>query len=152
MIKDFFEHLFTLYPSYAETLHNDPYAIWVNAIGGIMISIPFIIVGLMCIIMAGTDPKYTRRRIVLTKLFGYFIFCCGLSRLIDTYCIWHNYAIIAGYAKNLTGILAWLAIVYTPAVIRETLKIRTLEQVDESLKQTNIKIDKLKELGDKITT
>lgn len=142
------EHLFKEFPSFSERVY-DNYAVMLHVIGGILISVTFMIIGILCVVYAGNDPAHSKVRVLMAKFFGFFLIACALSRVADTYAIWHNYAILTGYIKILTGIISGVTILYIPAVIKEIQKIRDFSEVEQKLDKTKEKLDRVQELNDK---
>jgi hypothetical protein len=142
------EHLFKEFPSFHDRVY-DNYAVMLHIVGGVLISITFMIIGILCVAHAGGDPAHSKVRVLMAKLFGLFLIACALSRVADTYAIWHNYAILTGYIKILTGIISGVTIFYIPAVIREIQKIKDYTEVEKKLDTTKEKLDRVQELSDK---
>ena len=141
-----FKYLFKEYAPYS-LLYPSPVDQTLIIIGGILIAIPFFTIGIMCVILAGRNPKDLRSKVVLTKIFGYFLVSCALSRALGIFALWHNYARFISYINILTGLLAFLAIAIIPAVVREGLKERKLEQVEQSLADTKNQLDKIEQIS-----
>lgn len=143
------KHLFKEFMPLNEAYYFDQYTIWINAIGGTIIALTFFIVGFLCVSMADSGiEKKTKKTIILTQLFGLFLISCALARGIDVLCLWHNYAIVNGYVKILTGILSIAAVLMIPSVIRENIQ---MQKIHQKLDETNQKLDEVKELNDKLS-
>lgn len=146
-----FKHFFKEYLPLQEAMYNDQYAIYLNIIGGLLIAVPFLIIGIICIYYAGKGEASIRRKILTTKLFGFFLVSCALARVIDVLCIWHQYAIINGYVKILTGLIALFAIFLIPSVIREGMHSGKISDIKNGLERTNQSLDELKQITEKIS-
>jgi hypothetical protein len=143
-----FKHIFKEFPAFEELIGDNGYALTLHIIGGTLIAITFIFIGFICIYPPITDPTKTRKSLLITKMFGFFLISCGLSRGLDTVAIWHNYAILTGYIKVLTGLLALLTIVYIPAVIKDAMKDRNLDNVTEKLQETNQRLGEVQQISE----
>ncbi len=144
-----FKHLFKEFPAFGERI-GDTNVIAIHVIGGILISITFIFIGLLCLYPKIKDPRMTRMRLLMTKMFGFFLISCGMSRILDTLALWHNYAYITGYIKILTGLLALIAIAYIPAVVKEILTNEALIKVDKQLTETSQRLEEVQNISEKL--
>lgn len=129
---------------------NDPFTIWLNVIGGVFIGISFLIWGVLCVVTAGVDERKGKRAIFLTQLFGFVLIACALARFVDVLCVWHNYAILNGYIKILTGVLGILGLILVPFVLKESYSRKTYHEVDQKLEETSKKLDNVQELAKKL--
>lgn len=134
-----------------EIYGNDQFALWLNVIGGALIGITFLVVGIMCTAMARIGDGAAKKRVILTKMFGYFLISCSLSRFITVLCTWHDLAILDGWIKMLTGLLATIAIIYLPSAIKESISHRILEKTAQSLEETKKDILELKKIYNKVS-
>lgn len=145
-----FEHLFREFLPLKDAMYNDLYTITMQVVGGLLIAIPFCVIGLACIFLSDLEEHRDRKRIALTKLFGFFLISCGISRIINVLCVWHNYANIAAYIQILTGLLAVLATGLIPIIVKNIIKAKRLSDIHQGLSNTNKKIDDLKEMTEKL--
>lgn len=144
--------LFKKFPAYADRI-PDSGTLTLNVTGNALIAIPFIIIGLLCIVMAddsSRQPPKTKQGVIITQLFGYFLICCGISRIVDLICIWHNYANLAGCIRILTGLIALGALIYIPIVIRESMKAPNIQEIDSKLAETKEKLTIIENLTKKL--
>lgn len=145
--------MFDLLKQYPARVYDyDSFTFWLNALGGFSISLSFILIGILFIIRAkkAEKEKYSRTRVRVTVLFGWFLVSCALSRAIDVLCMWHNFPVLSGYAKLLTGILAFIAIYYIPSLLKEASIADSLKVVKEELHETRKGLGKLQELTEKL--
>lgn len=104
---------------------------------------------MMCIILSSKSKQgKTRQR--LTTLFGLFLVACSFSRLLSILCIWHNYAILDGWVKIFTGVIALFAIAYMPRAIKEAMEQRALEETTAILQKTKEDLHEVRKLSEKI--
>ena len=143
-----FEYLFKEYTSYSQRV-TDSHVIFLHILGGAFIAITFAIIGILCIVTGDLDQK-SKKRSRLAKMFGLFLISCATSRTVDLIAIWHNYAVIAGYVKILTGLLATITLFAIPSAIREIRMLPTIKEVDDKLQETKDKMDKVQEISDKL--
>jgi multisubunit Na+/H+ antiporter MnhG subunit len=131
-----------------DTIFNDPALLTWTFIGTLLIAVTFSIIGFICIIKANIpgDSYAIKKRKILTQLFGIFILSCGISRFLSVMALWYNYAILRSIVDVITGIISLFALIYTPLVIKEIKKASTIEQVKQSLHETQDKIDNLQNL------
>lgn len=152
MIKHWIKALFELNQPIGETYGSDTTLLWLHAISGFLIAITFCIIGSLCLALGKKNIErnsaYTKR-VIMTRLFGLFLFTCGLSRGVDAFCLWWNLGYFSAIFKLATGIAAFFAILYIPVVAKAIQETRTIEEVQQSLKDTNKKIDKLEEIKQK---
>ena len=129
----------------------DSFTLWLNVIGGLSIAATFCTIGVIFLVRAyKSRGKFSRLRVRVTNLFGYFLLSCGLSRVIDVLCSWHNLAILNGYIKLLTGILAFIAIYQIPSLLKGSKMIEEMSDVKEQLKRTNENLDQVKDISNKL--
>ena len=140
--------IFKEFSSHLETYAGDPSAFFLNLAGGLLIGISFFVVGVICIISTNRYPRTQVRKRLLT-LFGLFLISCSFSRFLSILCMWHNYAILDGWVKILTGILATFAIVYAPRAIKEASTEKHLENAQEMLRKTQEELNELRQLSEK---
>lgn len=152
MLKTFLEYLSKEYPSAASLYDGDKLTLILSVAGAIEISFFFIVLGLTCLFfLDSTMPKEAykeRKRIMM--FFGLSLLSCGISRAFDVIAIWHNYAFINAVFRNLTGLMSVAAIAYLPIVMKAIKNSRTLEQVHQSMEKTSEKIDKLKDITERV--
>lgn len=141
--------IFKEFVSHLDSYQGDPHALILNVIGGLLVAFTFFSIGTVCAVLAnkGSQGKNRHR---ITTMFGLFLISCSLSRLISVLCIFHNYAILDGWIKILTGILALLTIVYLPRTIKEMLEERALSETLNMLKKTKEDLNKVQELSEKM--
>jgi multisubunit Na+/H+ antiporter MnhB subunit len=142
--------IFKEFASYMDSYQGDMSALLLNLIGGFLIGITFLVIGIIYIYLSQKDKASKRRKRVLT-LFGLFLISCSFSRFISILSTWHNYAILDGWIKIITGLLAFFAIVYIPNTIKEAMAEKRLEETHELLEKTQQSIEDIKELSRKIT-
>lgn len=147
-----FSHIFNVlkrFPAHSEIY--DSYTLWLNIVGGISITISFFVIGVLCLIRANKgEGIYSKLRIRITKLLGLFLIACACSRGIDTLCIWRNLAILSGYAKLLTGFIAFITIYYIPTLLKDTKSHDLMKTVKDEMQKTRIEIEKVKEITKKL--
>jgi len=146
--------IFHEYGPGAATYNHDPFVTALNAVGGVLIAITFFIIGFICASLAGTDAQslndQSSKRILLTRLFGWFLISCAVSRALGVVAIWHNFAMLNGIVQLVTGGISLFAVFIIPATIKESLKQRTLEEVEQKLRHTSDKLEKVKEISEKL--
>lgn len=148
-MKEWVHRMFAQYMPVRETLNNEGTLMWTHTLGGLLITITFIVLGLLFFLVAKKTTERNSafgKRMVMSKLFGTFLIFCGVSRGFDVLCIWYNYAYIAAYFKLLTGITSVAALLYIPVVVKAIKETHTINQISTSLDETNRKIDKLTEI------
>lgn len=143
-------NIFKQYGSYSSTYNNEWWPLVLNAIGGAWIGMAYIATGVICITFSNINKLYPRKRILVTKIFGWSLIACGFSRGIEVLCLWDNLAIFSGIIKNIVGGLQTFVLFYMPFVIREALSQNTINEVKSTLKETQRKIDTVQEMGDRI--
>lgn len=131
---------------------GDKFVIWLNIAGLALIALTFMAIGILCVFLADTpqDPPKTRKGILFTKLFGYFLICCALSRLVDMVSFWYNYPIFNGWLRILTGSLAGIAIFMIPSIVKETKEQMMYKDASKKLDHTNKKLEEVQELSKKL--
>lgn len=142
--------IFKEFLSYIQMYDGDTSALILNIVGGSLIGITFFIIGIICIAMASNSTR-SKRRQRLTTLFGLFLVSCSFSRFLSILCMWHNYAILDGWVKVLTGLLAVFAIVYIPKSIKEALAEKELIEATALLQKTQQDLHEVKKLSEKLT-
>lgn len=150
---DFFKNLFREYEPLKNAMYEDSYAIWINFVGGCLITITFLAIGLTSVLFSKRSTENSvakKQRIVVGKLIGWSLIVCGLARMLDVLCIWHNFALLNGYIKNITGIIGMITLGYIPYVVRLIRRHSTIEEVKQTMIETNEKIEKLKEISTRI--
>ena len=129
----------------------DSFTLWLNVAGGLSIALSFIILGLIFIIRTRqAKGTFTRLRVKVSSLIGWFLLSCGMSRAIDVLCLWDNLAILSGYIKLLTGVLASLTIYYLPALLKEASTHEVMQNVKEELKKTQETMNQVKDISEKL--
>lgn len=146
-------NIFKEFLSYFEMYAGDTSALILNIVGGCLIAITFLIIGIVYIVLSNRDidGKRSKRRQRLSTLFGLFLISCAFSRFLSVLCVWHNYAILDGWVKVLTGLLAFFAIVYIPKTIKELMREKQLEETHQILQKTQEDLEQVKQLSEKLT-
>jgi uncharacterized membrane protein len=126
-----------------------PFELWLNVIGGVGILIGMIIAGMIFLARASKSgpEEFSKRRVRLTRIFGWALIACAFSRGIDVICLWTNMPILAGYAKNLTWILLAIMIYSLPALFKETNSHEEIKRIRQEMQKTN---EQMKEIGEKL--
>lgn len=145
---DIFQYLFQEASSFKDRMGADNHILWLHIIGGFLIGITFSILGIICLFPKYKNKYNTKKSVILTHLFGYFLLSCGLSRIMDTIGIWHNYVVITGIIKLMTGFLALGSILYMPKVIKEALDQGMITK--EDLETVSAKMDNIKQISDNL--
>lgn len=128
---------------------NVPYIL--NILGGSLIGISFLAIGIMILIAVHKIPSESRERNALSNMFAYFLISCALSRFIGVLCTWHNLAILDGWVKVVTGLLACLTLIYMPSIIKEARNAKDLEKTRKMLEETKQTLHEVKQATDKLT-
>lgn len=147
-----FRNPFEQFPSATDFFGADPFVIWLNIIGLALISITFFVIGMIMILMAEypSVPPKTKRAIVLTRMFGFFLVACAFARGIDILSYWHNFPIFNGWIRVVTGIIAGAAIYMIPGVIRETKQSLSLKEAGYKLDSTKEKLERVEQISRKL--
>lgn len=145
--------VFKEFISHEGAYNGDINALILNVVGGILIAITFFVVGIVYIFLSKKEigNVTSKRRKRLATLFGLFLISCSFSRAISVLCIWHNYAILDGWVKVITGLLAFFAIIYIPKTIKEVLSSKKLEEAHDMLQKTQQDLNEVKQLTEKLT-
>ena len=128
---------------------NVPYIL--NVVGGSLIGLSFLAIGIVILIAINKIPSESEDRNRLSSMFAYFLISCALSRFIGVLCIWHNLAILDGWVKIITGLLACLTLYYMPAMMREARNAKDLEKTRKMLEETKDALHEVKKATDKLT-
>ena len=141
--------MFRIFKEFLSDSHiykDDIWALLLNVIGGSLIGLTFLIIGIICVAMSHSGAR-SRIRQRLTVMFGLFLISCAFSRFLGVLCIWYNYAILDGWIKILTGLLALFSIVYIPKVIKEIAHEGELAVMNKMLKETKQGLEEIKKLS-----
>lgn len=141
--------IFKEFISHAEAYGGDINALILNVAGGLLIGLTFLAIGIICVVLANNKTR-SRKRQRLTLLFGLFLISCSFSRFLSVLCIWHNYAILDGWVKVLTGLLALIAITILPKTVEEAMHERAMVETYDILSKTQDDLKELKNLSEKI--
>lgn len=142
--------IFREYIGYRVVYENDPNAFMLNLIGGILITITFFIFGMMALLIKPEDSHISKRRIAMTRLMGYFMVACAISRVVGVIAIWHNYAILDGWMKILTGVLCLAEIAMIPSLFKERRRESMLKETKATLEDTMKSLHQVKTISEKL--
>lgn len=81
-----------------------PDILWMNIIGDVLIFLSYTIIPIVIIRVWRQAEEYSGRWMLL--MFAVFIFCCGVTHLIDVFTIWHPYYRIENIMKVITGAIS----------------------------------------------
>lgn len=141
--------IFKEFTSYIDIFQGDEAALALHIIGGLLIGITFFMIGIICIVMAHKGNR-SKRRQTLASIFGLFLISCSFSRFTTVLCIWHNYAILDGWIKVLTGLLAFFAVLYLPKTVKEVLDEKILDEAHKTLEKTQQELAELRQITEKL--
>lgn len=141
--------IFKEFVSHLQAYQGDVSALVLNVVGGMLVGITFFVIGIFYLIFSNKEISVMKRRI--GTLFGLFFLSCSFSRFLSVLCTWHNYAILDGWIKILTGLLAFFAILYLPAIIKQEASERKLIEAQEALEKTQRDLHEVRRLSEKLT-
>lgn len=142
--------LFKEYPPTEIVMKGDNLALTLNELGGGIMAFGFLVLGILCLRMAGTIHPPSFNRSTLTKLFGWFLISAAITRGFDVLAYWHNYAMLRGVLKIISGGFSLGAIVLLPTVVKEILRYKNLMDIEGKLKKTQDKLKAVKEISNKL--
>lgn len=132
----------------------DESTVILHVIGGVLISISFLAIGLMCLTMAGhanpNAPIVSRKRVILTRMFGLFLMSCGFSRVVEILCYFHNFSNMNAVMKVVTGIIAMAAMFYIPSVVKESLTVHTVDHLEQEMDKVKKDMAEVKKISEKL--
>ena len=150
------EFLFNIFKEYLPeywALHGETFPILLRAIGYTLVAVNFMIFGSFIFLFAkrtneGRTPDgLEKRRILLVRLLGLFIFFCGFSRAVQVYSIWHNIAIFEGLISLMTGLFSLGALMILPSFIQLIKRNVTLHEVKDELQKTREEVETLNNIS-----
>lgn len=144
------EELFRQYEPLRHSVEGHDYIFYMNAFFGSIMALAFMVLGSICISMAGNSypPTKTRKKSII--YFGWFLVFCGVVRGLDVTAYWHNMALLRGIFKIIASASFIRIISLAPKVIRETLEYKSLQEVNEQLKKTSDKLEEVKVLATEV--
>lgn len=149
---DWVYRLFREYTPIKQTFNGDNTTMWLDVAGSIGIGIAFLVFGLL-IISFSTKPlddvKF-KTRIIVSKFFGWALIACAFARFITADSVWVNYALFHALVKDITAILGFIALGLTPSVLRKLKEYKSINQVHQTLIQTQKKLEEVKEISKKL--
>lgn len=128
---------------------GDSSALILNIVGGILIATTFMTIGIIYIVLSHKGDR-SRRRQKLGTLLGLFLISCSFSRFLSVLCVWHNYAILDGWVKILTGLLALFAIIAIPKTLKEMQNESKLDETAQLLEKTQQDLHEVRKLSEKL--
>lgn len=140
--------IFKEFMSHLQSYEGDVYALMLNVAGGILIGITFLTIGVFYVVFSNKEKSILKKRV--GTIFGLFFISCAFSRLLSVLCTWHNYAILDGWIKIVTGLLALFAIVYLPAIIKQEKSEQKLIEAQEALQKTQQDLHEVRKLSEKL--
>jgi GAF domain len=134
---EFFREIFDSgFMSHGQSYLMLPEIIWLHVVSDALIAMAYfcILVALACFVRNRRDlPHYW-----MFVMFGFFIFACGVTHIMEIWSVWHGTYRLSGVVKATTAVASMVTLIMIIRLLPQALTLPT----PEDLRRTNVALER----------
>ena len=134
---EFFRKIFDSgFMSHGQSYLMRPEIIWLHVVSDALIAMAYfcILVALACFVRKRRDLPYHW----MFVLFGFFLFACGVTHLMEIWSVWHGTYRLSGVVKAATAVASMVTLIMLIRLLPQALTL----PAPEDLRRTNIALER----------